>query len=500
MTETILNYDIVIIGSGAGGGTVAKELSSLCQQGIKIALLEWGGKFEAKDNTQEEIAMAGKYFFDDGGFQTASQDMTMAFAKAVGGSTTVNTGTSLLMPEDVFTKWNLPGVPYADLLPRYEKYKKENNVHLIAPEEINENNRLFAQACKDLDWNVVQFPVNTKGCRGNATCNVGCPELAKQGTAYVQIPAAQKNGVEVLPFTEVLRIEDHDVVATVHPAQHGLNASPLAPGSYRFRAKKIVICAGAIYTPALLLRSFGKKLSPVLGKYFTCHPALILAGEHHRPIESSQGFPKTYYCDHFIESEKFLLETCMYLPFIGAKSLGGFGPEPTEMLSNYDRLQMVLALALDAPQRENRVEIDRHGNPSVHYEFSPEVIRSFIAAMRASARLLFKAGVKRVHAPASKNFFIYPNELDQLDELISEEYFKLGKVALSSAHIMGGARMGADPKESVTDVWGRVHGLKDVYVADASLFPRASEVNPYLTVMVMADRVAEAVRRDLGTA
>lgn len=497
MNEQVLEYDIVIIGSGAGGGTVAKELAPLCKSGCRIALLEWGGKFEAKDNNRREIEMADRYYFDGGGFQTRSQDLTLAFARAVGGSTTVYTGTSLKAPKHVFEKWNVPGVTAEDLEPRYEKYIRENNVHLLADQEINENNRLFVKGCTDLTWHVEQFPVNVKGCVGLSTCNLGCAVLAKQGTAVVQIPAAEKQGVEVVSFCRADRIEDHDVVAEVFPAEFGLQPSRLAPGKYRFRASKIVISGGSVNSPALLFRSL-QYPPATLGRYFTCHPALILAAEHPQKIQNTFGHPKSYYCDHFLESDRFLLETCMYFPFTLSKGLCGFGTEVDEFMKSYERLQMILVLAMDTAEHHNRVRVNHKGDPEVDYRFSEETIRALVSAMKASARIFFAAGAIRVHAPAMQSFSLHRSEVDRIDELIHRRYFKLGKTGISAAHLMGGCRMGSDPSASVTDGFGRVHGQKDWYVADASLFPAPSEVNPYLTIMALADRVAEGIRKDMG--
>jgi choline dehydrogenase-like flavoprotein len=497
MNEKVLDYDVVIIGSGAGGGTVAKELAPLCKSGCRIALLEWGGKFQAKDNLRQEVPMAERYYFDAGGFQTRSQDMTLAFAKAVGGSTTVYTGTSLKAPARVFESWAVPGITAQDLESRYEKYIAENNVHLLPETEINENNRLFVEGCRQLGWHVEQFPVNVKGCHGLGTCNLGCAVLAKQGTAVVQIPAAEKQGVHVVSFCRVDRIEDHDVIAEVTPPQFGLEPSMLEPGRYRFRSKKIVVSAGSVNSPALLLRSFGDRLSPALGRYFTCHPAMILAAAHPHPIENTTGHPKSFYCDQFWESDRFLLETCIYFPFTLAKSLVGFGRQPDELLSHFERLQMILVLAVDRAEKENRVTVDRKGNPVVHYRFSEETVRSFVQAIRASARIFFAAGAEHVHAPSAEKFFLCRSDRDHIDSLVDRKRFKPGQVTISAAHLMGGCRMGNDPAASVTDSWGKVHGRQDLYVADASLFPAASEVNPYLTIMALADRVAEGVRRDM---
>ncbi len=499
MTEEIREYDVVIIGSGAGGGTVAKELAPLCQKGCRIALLEWGGHFENKDNTRRELEMAEKYYFKQGGYQTESQDMTLAFAHAMGGSTTVYTGTSLEIPEKILKKWNIPGIDVQDLAPRFKKYEEENNVHLLPPDEINENNRLFVAGCQKLGWKAEQFPINVKGCRGLATCNLGCAVHAKQGTAAVQIPHAEALGVEVIPFCRVRRIEGHDVIANVVSPEHNLAPSALPVGAYRFRAKKIVVAAGAIHSPAILTRSFGKDLSPALGRYFTCHPALMLAGEHPSSIENTEGHPKSFYCGDFADSKRFLLETCMYFPFTFSKNCAGFGQELDDFISNFNRLQMILLLAIDEAEAHNQIEVDRKGNPHVHYQFSRDTIAALTEGCRASARILFAAGARRVHTPAMENFFIHADQSKQIDDLIRPEFLKLGQASISAAHLMGGCRMGTDPKTSVTDPWGKVHGQDDVYVADASLFPAAAEINPYLTIMALSDRVAEGIHRDLKT-
>jgi choline dehydrogenase-like flavoprotein len=159
---------------------------------------------------------------------------------------------------------------------------------------------------------------------------------------------------------------------------------------------------------------------------------------------------------------------------------------------------MILVLALDRAAPDNRVTIDQKGNPVVHYRFSPELIHSFTEAIRASMKIFFAAGARRAHAPASPRFFIQWEEQDRVEELVQPHRFKPGQVSISAAHLMGGCRMGENPRTSVTDSWGRVHGRKDLYVADASLFPDSVEINPYLTIMAVADRVAEGIRRELG--
>ncbi len=489
-------YDVVIVGSGAGGGAVAKELAPLCREGLHIAVLEWGPKLRESEFTGREAEMADKLYFDSGGFLTRDRAMTLAFGRAYGGSTVVYTGTSLTLPEAVLARWGVPGLDHGDLRRRSEKYLGENSVHLLEPDAINDNNRLFAEGCRTLGYRVVQFPINVKGCHGSGLCNLGCPNAAKQGTNRVQLPAAEAAGVEVVTNCKVEAIGERECTATVANPSFG-EPSSWEPGRYRIRARAIVVAGGAVNSPALLLRSRLPVRLPALGRYLTTHPALILVGEHERPISNYHGHPKSYYCDHFVEDGGFLLETCMYFPFTTAKNLIGFGVEHAELMSRMDRMQMILVLAVDPALPGNRVTVDRDGEPVVDYRLTDRVLDALVASQRAAARIFFAAGCRRVHAPAGASFFIAADAAGRIDELITRAPFKLGKVSISSAHLMGGCRMGTGAGDSVTDAWGQVHGVPWLFVADGSLFPACAEINPYVTIMALADRVAERVRTRL---
>jgi long-chain-alcohol oxidase len=487
--------DIVVIGSGAGGGAVAKELSPLCRDGVSVVVLEAGPRLREEEYTGRELEMAERLYFDGGGVLTRDRSVTLAFGRAYGGSTVVYTGTSLPLAERTLARWNVSGLAHDDLQRRSEKYLAQNHAHLLPEDRINDNNRLFAEACRRLGYRVEQFPVNVNGCQGSGLCNLGCPNGAKMGTHRVQLPAAETHGVSVVTNCAVDRLDvaARMVYATVTPQRLG-HPSLWEAGGYRIRARAVIVAAGAVNSPAILLRSGLGPGLPALGRYFTCHPALILVGQHDAPISNVTGHPKSYYCDQFAESDGFLLETCMYFPFTTAKSLAGFGEEPRELMSAMDRLQMILVLALDPAVRDNRVIVDARGEPVVDYRLSAAVRRSLVTSMRACARIFFAAGARRVHAPAGRTFFIHAHEQEHIDDLVPLDGFRPGKVSVSSAHPMGGCRMGEDTATSVTDAWGNVHGIPWLFAADASLFPASAEINPYITIMALADRVAERVR------
>jgi len=295
--------DVVIIGSGAGGGTVAKELAPLVREGLKVLVLEQGARFRDDEFTGREVEMARELYEDAGGFLTADGTMTLAFGRAYGGSTVVYTGTSLIAPERVIEHWGVPELSHGDLEVRSRKYMEENHVHLLEEGLLNDNNKLFVAGCQKAGYEARQFPINVKGCRGSSLCNLGCPNLAKQGTHRVQLPEAERAGVLVVTRASALRIEDRAVVARVAEKPDGAKGLPSewAPGDYRIRAGIVIVAGGSIGSPALLLRSGLPSPLPRLGEGFTCHPAHILVGEHTRPISNDVGHPKSFYLDRAVE-------------------------------------------------------------------------------------------------------------------------------------------------------------------------------------------------------
>lgn len=494
---TTVERDIVIIGSGAGGGAVASALAPLAAAGARILVLEQGPRLRDEEFTGRELEMAAAVYEDGGGFLTADGTMTLAFGRVYGGSTVVYTGTSLTAPERVIAGWAVPGLEHGDIVRRSLKFAEQNNVHRLGPDELNENNTLFEAGCERAGYECEQFPVNLRGCRGSSLCNLGCPNQAKQGTNRVQLPAAESAGVEVVTRAEALRIEDHAVTARVHAKPDESKGEPpeWQPGDYRISARFVVVAGGSIGSTALLLRSgFGARL-PRLGHGFTCHPAHILVAEHERVITNDVGHPKSFFVDRAAE-EGYVLETCMYFPFTTAKNLAGFGADHAAMMRAFPRLQMILVLACDRAVPENRITVDSSGRPVVAYRFTPDVVTAMVRATRASAHIFFGAGALRVHAPSARPHIIERAESDTLDARIHESHFLPGTTPVSAAHLMGGCGMGGDASDSVTDAWGRVHGIPWLRVADSSLFPDALQINPYLTVMALADRAAEAIRVD----
>jgi choline dehydrogenase-like flavoprotein len=493
------DYDVVIVGSGAGGGAVADRLIPLAEKGARIAVLEAGPWYDEAGFTQRELEMMALYWHG-AAWLTRDGAVTLAAGKAVGGSTLVYTGVTFRLPEAVLAEWNLPDLTMADLTPRFGRL--ERDLHVVEPdgEMVNENNRRFRAACDRLGWPVENLRLNIKDCEGSGFCNLGCAAGAKQGTHVVQLPRAMNAGIEVIPNCAVARISEGAVEARVAPAPGGTKPGPWPPGEVRIRARAVVLAAGSPGSPAILLRSgFGASL-PALGRFITLHPALTLYGVHPEKIDGFRGFPKTFYTPKFSQSHGYYLETAFYYPFVTTKHLGLWGRDLTSVMGAYDRLMAVLVLSHDPARADNRITLDRKGAIAFQYAIGPETVDALCHAQIQSARIFLAAGCERVVLPCGDRRVVTAKEAEtiDLDRFVSPKNFIPNRTPVSSAHPQGGCRMGQGPADSVTDVWGEVHGAPSVFVADASLFPGSAHVNPYLTVMALADRVGERVADRLG--
>ena len=166
-------------------------------------------------------------------------------------------------------------------------------------------------------------------------------------------------------------------------------------------------------------------------------------------------------------------------------------------MSKYNNMMDILILAHDKALPENRIMLDKNQQAQLHYKLTQENISALVHAQRESARIFFAAGCEEAVVPSAKKALFKRSEVSdaELEEFVSEKYFLPNKTPVASAHLQGGCRMGSDEKTSVTNEWGQVHGHDWLYVADASLFPQSSHVNPYLTIMALAERVAEKIQK-----
>ena len=491
---THLHYDVIIIGSGAGGGTVASRLAALAGEGLKVAILEAGPHFPKEYFTQREIEMFD--LFESGGaFPSVDGSITASFGKAMGGSTVMYTGVTFRLPDSVCEEWGVEGLSSSDLKNRFEKLEKELNVIEPDKEFENDNNRLFKEGCEKIGTEVKTISLNLKNCEQMGFCNLGCAHGNKQGTLSVQLPVASQAGIELIPNCKVTNIFEKRVRATISKTPSGSLQGILREGTYEFHAKIIVLAGGTIGSSALLLKSGFKKEFPALGSYITIHPAMTVYGVYPKKIKNYKGFPKIYYSSDYSHNPGYYLETAFYYPFITAKNLSLWGKDLKYAMNNYNNLMAIIILVHDKALSENKIKLNWKREPVLDYKLSAKTISAFCDAQAKASRIFFAAGCNEVVMPAAEKTLFSKDDLNgkELESFITPKTFIPNKVPVATAHLQGGCRMGKDKNDSVTDCWGKVHGKDWLYIADGSLFPQSSHVNPYLTIMALADRVSERI-------
>jgi choline dehydrogenase-like flavoprotein len=491
------HYDVVIIGSGAGGGTAADVITREAP-GADVLLLEGGPLWRHARFNERERDMA-RLYVSRGAMFSKQMTIGVAAANAVGGSTLVYTGVSFRPPADVIATWRTRfGLSFLTddfVTSTLDAIESDLNVHALPRDWDNDNNRLFKEACDALDIPAKRLRINVRGCEELGFCNLGCRVGAKQGTLEVQLPRAQERGLTLVHNAWVDRITRDTVHFTIRPPKPRTEPNVVPEGTHTVTADQIVVAAGALHTPALLLRSqegLGIE-NDTIGRYLTLHPAYNVNAIYPEDITNYRGFPKTWYVDAFSGSEGYYLETSFYFPGVTAKNQPHFGAVHERFMQRYRQMMSILILAHDAPQPGNRITIDRDGQSVIDYTVSADVKTSLAKALRRSARLFMAAGCEEMMLPGSRKTVLTPDDEPDLESHITPNSLSFYQSPLSSAHPQGGARMGHDPIESVVTPEGHLHGVDRVFVADASLFPTSSKVNPYETVMLLATHVGQQV-------
>lgn len=497
---TSLSYDVCIVGTGAGGGAVAAELAPLCRKGLKVCLLEAGPHYTRENFNQMEKDMS-RLYWERGAQGTRDMSVMIARGKCVGGSTTVYTGVSFRASQEVIEGWNQIGklsISWKDLTSRYEKIEREINVHELPESMVNGNNQAFRNGCVQLGWRCLPLKFNLVDCEECGFCNLGCAYGSMQGTLQVQLPIAVGAGAELFPNCHVDRVEEGRVSGTCFPAPPGTSQGKIHPGDFEIRAKVIVLAAGALGSPSILLRSPVADRLPMVGRNLTLHPALMVYGVMENNIVNYRGFPKTFYCDNFSLSHGYLLETAFYFPFVTAKAVPGFGLQHRKIMEAYHRLACILILNHDHAEPFNRIQVSRDGKTEICYTVSSNTVGSLTHAMKSAAKILYAGGAKMAVIPASREYFIEKEKAGDINELVQPACFQKNRISISSGHPQGGCAMGNNSRTGVVDEFGKVFGTKSIFVCDASIFPGSVKVNPYLTVMAFAHRSTEFICHSLG--
>lgn len=488
---TTIEADAIVIGTGAGGSVVARELT---EAGLSVVLLEEGEYRTGKDYGHLSAVETVKMLFRKGGFTATfgNSPVLLPNGRCVGGSTVINSGTSLRALPSAIERWRGEfGLKelVESLDSHYERIEEFLHIGPVPETTFGRNNELFRIGTERTGYTGSVLTRNERGCRGAGRCFLGCPNDAKQAMNISYVPQALRKGARIYVRCRARKILTEGgravgVVATVR--SRGLKPRY----SVTFRAPTVVVAAGAIYTP-LLLRGVPGRRGRGLGRHLKMHPASRVIGFYDEPVRAWEGVQQGYHLESTL-SEGISVETTFLPPPFMGPSLPAFGETLGAVLGKFDQLSMLGCRTIE--DTEGRVMprvMGLPGNwPFIWYWLQRSDVRRLARCLSIGAEIQFASGAKKVYTGV-RGF----EELNGMDDVrrLREGNISASDIELSAYHSQGTARMAEGPELGVADPRGEVWGVRGLYVGDASAMPATPVVNPQLSIMAFATHVAASI-------
>ncbi len=486
--DLAVECDVVVIGTGAGGAVVGRELA---EAGLAVVFIEEGRYFDRTDFTGRSFAMQQKLYRRGGGtFSVGNVAIPIPLGQTVGGTTTINSGTCYRTPDRVLAHWR-DDFGLDELSPEamgsyFERVEAVLGVEVAKASLLGGNGRVIARGCNKMGF-TRHGPLkrNAPACDGQGVCCFGCPTDAKRSTNVSYVPLALRAGAELFPGTRVTRIiieggRARGVVATTEDG-HVLTV----------RARVVVASCGAISTPMLLASQGLGGSSGQLGKNLSIHPAAGAIAEFEEQILPWNGIPQGYAIEE-LHDEGILYEGAMVPLEMTMSMTQMIGPELIRLAESFDHVSSFGFLVEDTARGSVREVM---GQPVIQYWLQDKDVAHIKRGVDVLAQVYFAAGAKVVHSPIT-GFEVLRSPADL--EPLRRATIRPWDLDLTAYHPLGTARMGRDPRSSVVGPDNQVHDTPGLYVVDGASVPGSLGVNPQVTIMALATRAAEKIARALS--
>jgi len=501
-----LEADVVIVGTGAGGGVTADILSAA---GLRVVLVEEGPLRSSSDFHMREAEAYPELYQESAARKTADKAINILQGRSVGGSTTVNWTSSFRTPPATLAFWQqrfgLQQLGVEALDPWFAVMEHKLSIHAWDTPP-NANNNVLLRGAEKLGIDFGHIRRNVKGCRNLGYCGMGCPTNAKQSMLLTTIPAALRRGATLYSRLRAERLRFSGKRATALDCV-ALGADGIHPSGLRvhLRARHFVVAGGAIGSPALLLRSGVPDPYRLLGKRTFLHPVVISSALMPERIAGYAGAPQSIYSDHFLQQGPldgplgFKLETPPLHPVLFATTLQGFGAEHARLMREFPQVNALLALLRDGfhpDSQGGQVRLGKDGLPVLDYPLNDVIWEGARRALLAMAEIQFAAGARWV-TPVHETAPGYSSWAEAQRGLAELPLAPL-LCRVVSAHVMGGCGMADTPARGVVDHRGRHFWLGNLSVHDGSLFPTSLGANPQLSIYALAARNASLLAAELA--
>jgi choline dehydrogenase-like flavoprotein len=484
-----ITADVAIIGSGAAGSVLAYRLA---ERGREVVLLEGGKHVDPKDFTEDERVQFSRLFADGGMQMSIDARFQVLQGKCVGGSTVVNNAVCYDIPDRTLQRWNDIDGLNAGLDPKrlgksFEWLREWLPVYSQAenPKRLQPGGTKMAEGIAKLgidDGKNGVVDANIKDCLGSGYCNIGCAYGKKLSALDNILPRAQQQ------FGEGLRIFSECMAE--HIETRGRRATEvvcrLGDGRrLRVAADTVVVSGGALASSLLLQRSgLGGKLA---GTGLSFNVGAPLTADFKEELHSYDGLQITH--GYRPPGEDQLILESWFNP-VGTQALmmPGWFSDHFENMRRYSHLSCIGVVV--GSQRNGTVTAKRGRGMKLSYDPTEADLALMIKGTKLAARIHFASGALRVMPMTFRSrSYTSVEQVNELDEIVHDNT----DIGLHTSHPQGGNAISRDPAKGVIDERFGIHGIENVFVCDASVFPSSVTVNPQLTVMALADYAAAGI-------
>jgi choline dehydrogenase-like flavoprotein len=462
-----IDADVCVIGAGAGGAVVAAELA---EGGARVVVLEQGPAHDPDDFTARPPEMLAKLYRDAGQTITlGTPPIVTPLGSGLGGTTLVNSGTCFRTPQAVLERWARDfglDLDEASLQPCFERVERSLSVAEVDPDLAGANAAVARRGAERLGWSHGYLRRNARGCVGSGVCAYGCPTSAKQHTGITYVPRAEAAGATIVTGADVRTIVVREGRA------RGVEARLAGGGRLVVEAPTVVVATGTIHTPGLLVRNELGRGSGQLGHNLSLHPATAAFALMDETVDMAHGVPQSFYVDEFA-ADGIIFEGIAGPPAHAAMALPLTGARHEAAMASYRRLAQFGLMVSDSSRGQVRSVA---GRPLIRYDLDDADLSRFRTGLARLEELFVAAGAREVYLPLPGS--VRPADAGR------------GDLKLMAFHPLGTARADARASHGVVDGDLALHGVEGVYVADGSVVPSSLGVNPQLTIMALATRLA----------
>ena len=506
--------DYLVVGSGPAGSVLAHELR---RGGKRVVLLERGSFLvPGSMETRQTGDLLDTRTTDDGG-------IILHNGATVGGGSQVNVdlcfAPTLPAVQAKIESWRGDGrigkdeFTYQQIAAAYEWVKSAIGTRRLSQSEINANNHVLWDGAVRAGLHPKLYHLNTYA-PGQSPYPV-TDKRSSESQLLIEALQDRHNPLSLIPDADVRRVlfEDragekaavgvelrmrapmHDDAAIADP-----NGFGITPGSSAvIHARTVILSAGALGSPAILLRSGVE--NDQIGRGVILHPSMPVIGLFDHRIGVLDATQASVYVDDRLLAEGYAFESMSATPAYAALMTPGPAMNSFEAVRSFENLGGFGVMLIDSVSSQNRLMLDEKGEPRIHYDLSEDDKRRFRHGVAEAARMMFLAGAKRVYLPTTEDMLgagdkleLQPpvlTRIEQVKEVERKLQFVPNRSIVTSAHMQATDKMGADSSESVVGHDFHVWGTTYLYVVDGSVFPTSVGANPMQSIYTFAKIFAD---------